>query len=197
MANTICRPSSLFGVMSPCLQIVSLLASLAFGSCKSEKETTERDVQSQQQAELLNEKNGPTKEFMDNPFLFETSDDFGFDYPELGSPLSLIEHENTEITDKSQFTFERKLTFDGLEIFVGTNSKTLPVYRIISVSSSKILLKNGLHIGSSVQQVVDSLGQPDRRSSSRIDYESEDNLRHLSFSIDRDAVKKVIWMDNL
>lgn len=160
--------------------IVLILASLScycMPSCSSSKKSAEADS-------LIN-----------NPFTFPILKNYSDDFASIGTILDAssscpLQREN--IADSS-FCFLRTIAYDGLRINVFSFDVIQGGTAEYIVTNGKFPLRNGIAVGSTIQELIEKLNEPCLIKGNRYIWRSSDAHNYLAFTIEGKRVSAIRW----
>jgi hypothetical protein len=144
-----------------------------------------------------NQKPADVDNLISNPFIIENSYNYDEEIINLGKTLSKEEEVLDKLVDKEQLKYSKTEKFENIELFRGTNDPQLHTHFILTVNRIDFNLKNGMHIGDSIESVLRYFGEPDQKSEEYISYSTNDRKYEINFYYSNQKITKIIWVNTL
>jgi len=133
--------------------------------------------------------------FINNPFPFTLLKNYSDDYTTIGNVIdsySTCPLLKENIADPA-FCFIRTIEYDGLTITMFSYDVLHSGTAQYIVTRNTVTLTNGLHVGSTLPDVLGKLGKPWKQLDDLYVWQSSDLHNYLAFTIAGNAVTRIRW----
>jgi hypothetical protein len=165
--------------------LVIFILILSSFSCRHDEQSIDNDTK-------RNEGRKVTDKFINNPFSFKIIEEIDGDFLSL-HPISndpIFLSDNLFIGSH----YEHFIKLDGIFIAIEAKKASGRGSATYSVTSEKVKLTNGIHLGMEPEEVLDLLGKPDKSMLGRITYYSKES-KSINFDFIHDKLVMIVWFN--